>query len=130
MVVPVLTYNGPEFIGKTMDQWAYLNRVGLDFIDPGKPQQNGHIESFNGKFRHECLNEHWFVGLGEARRLTAAYAREYNTDRPHSSLGNRTPQEFAAAWAAAPSPPRGIRINLTPSRSKHPRGCPPDSRKD
>ena len=105
----LLTDNGPEFTGKALDQWAYMNGVGLDFIEPGKPQQNAYIESFNGKLRDECLNEHWFVGLGEARALTAAYGRQYNTDRPHSSLGNRTPEEFAVAWAAAPSPPRGGR---------------------
>lgn len=114
----VLTDNGPEFTGRALDQWAYVNGVGLDFIEPGKPQQNAYIESFNGKLRDECLNEHWFVGLGEARAMTAAYGRQYNTDRPHSGLGNQTPEEFARGWvAAAPLPltPQGEREGKTKS---------------
>jgi putative transposase len=63
---------------------------------PGKPNENAYIESFNGKFRDECLNEHWFISLTHARDIIEAWRIEYNTERPHSSLGNRTPQEFAA----------------------------------
>jgi putative transposase len=112
----MLTDNGPEFTGQAMDRWAYANGVDLDFIDPGKPQQNAYIESFNGKFRDECLNEHWFANLWEARRITTDYEQEYNTDRPHSSLENRTPEEFARGWvAAAPLPltPQGEREGKT-----------------
>ena len=78
-----------------MDQWAFANGVRLHFIDPGKPTQNGFIESFNGKFRDECLNQNWFVDLDDARRIIEAWRVDYNTVRPHSSLGYRTPDEFA-----------------------------------
>ena len=87
--------NGPEFDGKVLDQWSYRSGVRLVFIRPGKPNENAYIESFNGRFRDECLNEHWFISLAHARRIIEAWRIEYNTERPHSSLGNRTPQEFA-----------------------------------
>ncbi len=87
--------NGPEFDGKVLDQWSYRSGVRLAFIGPGKPNENAYIESFNGRFRDECLNEHWFISLAHARRIIEAWRIEYNTERPHSSLGNRTPQEFA-----------------------------------
>ena len=88
--------NGPEFDGKVLDQWAYRTGVRLSFIRPGKPNENAYIESFNGKFRDECLNEHWFISLAHARSVIEAWRIEYNTERPHSALGNRTPEEFAA----------------------------------
>ena len=87
--------NGPEFDGKVLDQWAYRTGVQLSFIRPGKPNENAYIESFNGKFRDECLNEHWFISLAQAREIIEAWRLEYNTERPHSSFGNRTPLEFA-----------------------------------
>ncbi len=87
--------NGPEFICRRVDQWAYWNGVRLHFIDPGKPTQNAFIESFNGKFRDECLNQNWFFDLVDARRIIRAWKEDYNTVRPHSSLGYRTPEEFA-----------------------------------
>jgi len=93
--------NGPEFDGQVLDQWAYRNGVRLSFIRPGKPNENAYVESFNGKFRDECLNEHWFISLAHARRVIEAWRIEYNTERPHSSLGNRTPAEFANALPAA-----------------------------
>ena len=68
----------------------------LDFIRPGKPQQNGYVESFNGKFRDECLNEHWFADVAEAREIIEEWRVDYNEVRPHSSLNNMTPAEFAA----------------------------------
>jgi putative transposase len=88
--------NGPEFISQAVDQWAFANGVRLHFIEPGKPVQNAYIESFNGKFRDECLNQNWFVSLAEARQVIEAWRVDYNTARPHSSLGYRTPEEFAA----------------------------------
>ena len=91
--------NGPEFDGKVLDQWAYRTGVQLSFIRPGKPNENAYIESFNGKFRDECLNEHWFISLAQAREIIEAWRLEYNTERPHSSLGNRTPLEFATDQA-------------------------------
>jgi len=87
--------NGPEFTGKVLDRWAYEHRVDLAFIEPGKPVQNAYVESFNGTCRNECLNEHWFVSLGDARSTLEAWRIDYNTERPHSSLGGRTPGEFA-----------------------------------
>ena len=86
--------NGPEFAGSALDAWAYRRGIRLHFIEPGKPTQNGYAESFNGRLRDECLNEHWFPTLEEARRLIEAWRQDYNTVRPHSSLGDLTPAEF------------------------------------
>ncbi len=87
--------NGPEFAGKVLDAWAYEAGVTLSFIRPGKPVENAYIESFNGRFRDECLNEHWFVSMRHARQLIEEWRIEYNTERPHSSLGYLTPVQFA-----------------------------------
>lgn len=87
--------NGPEFTGRALDAWAYRQGVRLDFIDPGKPMQNGYLESFNGRFRDECLNQHWFADLADARKLIEAWRVDYNEVRPHSSLGDLAPLEFA-----------------------------------
>jgi putative transposase len=100
----LVTDNGPEFAGQALDVWAYERGVRLHFIEPGKPIQNAFIESFNGKMRDECLNEHWFRTLSEARQTIEAWRRDYNEVRPHSSLGNRTPQEFTARAATLRSP--------------------------
>ena len=86
--------NGPELTSRALDQWAYERGVRLRFIAPGKPQQNAYIESFNGKLRDECLNEHWFTSLYDAREKVETWRVEYNRERPHSSLQNRTPEEF------------------------------------
>jgi len=87
--------NGPEFISKDVDLWAYWNHVKLDFSRPGKPTDNAYIESFNARFRLECLNEHWFMSLEDAREKTEEWRRDYNQSRPHSSLGNVPPEEYA-----------------------------------
>jgi putative transposase len=86
---------------RALDQWAYRNGVDLKLIQPGKPTQNAYVESFNGKFRDECLNEHWFVSLADARVRIGIWRREYNEWRPHSSLGDLTPAEFAARCRAS-----------------------------
>lgn len=86
--------NGPEFSGKVLDFWAYQKGVKLQFIRPGKPVENAYIESFNGKFRDECLNSNAFLSLRHARMLIARWREDYNKVRPHSSLGNLTPEEF------------------------------------
>ena len=86
--------NGPEFAGTALDAWAAQRGVQLHFIQPGKPVQNAFIESFNGKFRDECLNEHWFLTLPEAQLVIEAWRREYNEERTHSTIGDRTPMEF------------------------------------
>jgi putative transposase len=87
--------NGPEFAGKALDAWAYRHGIKLHFIHPGKPVENAYIESFNGKFRDECLNENVFRTLDEARAIIEDWRIDYNRHRPHSSLGNLTPEEFA-----------------------------------
>ena len=87
--------NGPEFAGQVLDQWAHVNGVVLDFIDPGKPTQNAFAESFNGRLRDECLNESWFVRLADARDTIEAWRVDYMVARPHSGLADRTPTEFA-----------------------------------
>jgi putative transposase len=86
--------NGPEFVSKELDLWAFVRGVTLDFSRPGKPTDNSFIESFNGKFRAECLNANWFLSLDEARRKCEAWRRDYNDVRPHSSIGNKTPREL------------------------------------
>jgi putative transposase len=91
--------HGPEFEGRVLDAWAYAHGLRLSFIRPGKPVENAYIESFNGKFRDECLNEHWFITMAHARRVIERWRIEYNTERPHSSLGDRTPVEYAAQAA-------------------------------
>jgi len=91
----IRTDQGPEFTGRSLDQWAHANEVKLILIQPGKPTQNAYIESFNGKFRDECLNEHWFTSIEHAKALIATWRRDYNEVRPHSAIGNRTPAEFA-----------------------------------
>ncbi len=102
----VVLDNGPELTGRALDEWAHHNGVRLRFIDPGKPVQNAFMESFNGRFRDECLNEHWFLSLGDARRITAAWRADYNCARPHSALGYRTPDEARRSHdEAATSPP-------------------------
>ena len=96
--------NGTEFTSRAVDQWAYQQGVALHFIERGKPTQNAFIESFNGKFRDECLNQNWFTDLTDARHIIEAWRVDYNTVRPHSSLGYRTPEEFAHRAAALRSP--------------------------
>jgi putative transposase len=91
----IVTDNGPEFAGRDLDAWAF-GRVDHHFIAPGKPMQNGYVESFNGKLRDECLNENWFVSLADTRRVVETFRREYNEVRPHSALGNLTPAEYVA----------------------------------
>lgn len=88
--------NGPEFISKSLDWWAYFYGVKLDFSRPGKPTDNAFIESFNGRVRQECLDQHWFLSLKDAQEKLEAWRIDYNQHRPHSSLGNRTPAEFVA----------------------------------
>ncbi len=89
--------NGPEFTSRRMLSWAEDWKVGLVHIQPGRPMQNGHVESFHGRLRDECLNASWFRTLNDVRCTLAAWREEYNCERPHSSLDYRTPQEFKLA---------------------------------
>jgi putative transposase len=93
--------NGPELISRVLEAWAHEHRITLHFIDPGKPIQNAHCESFHSRVRDECLNEHWFLGLGDARQIVEGWRQDYNRDRPHSALGYQTPAEFAQGLATA-----------------------------
>jgi len=97
--------NGPKFISQALDAWTYQHHVKLVFIAPGKPIQNAHVESFNGRVRDEFLNEHWFATIAEAQVLAEAFRIDFNTIRPHTALKNRTPEEFVASWAASPAAP-------------------------
>ncbi len=90
--------NGPEFVSQALDQWASTHGVTLDFIRPGHPVENCFIESFNGKLRDACLSQYHFASLAQARDRIELWRHEYNTDRPHGSLGDRTPAEYAALF--------------------------------
>ena len=95
---------GSEFVSRDLDLWAYQRGVTLDFSRPGKPTDNAFIESFNGKFRAECLNAHWFMTLDDARRKCEAWRRDYNEERPHSAIGNKVPIELVDRSAACGLP--------------------------
>ena len=88
--------NGPELTSRHFLAWCVERQIELVYIQPGKPTQNAHVESFHGRLREECLAVSWFQNLFDARRKIAAWRIEYNEERPHSSLGYRTPKEFAA----------------------------------
>jgi putative transposase len=96
--------NGPEFVSAVLKGWAAEQHIELDFTTPGKPTENGHIESFNGKFRDECLSQQWFLSLADARALIAQWRIDYNTVRPHSALANLTPSTFAQQHGIVPLP--------------------------
>lgn len=96
--------NGPEFTSRHFLAWAMERKIELVHIEPGRPVQNAHVESFHGKLRDECLNASWFGNLFEARAKIAAWKEEYNEERPHSSLGYLAPREFARRIAALRSP--------------------------
>jgi transposase InsO family protein len=91
----IRTDNGKEFCSRAMLTWAHERGVKLFLIEPGKPNQNAYIESFNGRFRDECLNEHWFTSLQHAKTVIESWRREYNEERPKKSLGGMTPSAYA-----------------------------------
>ena len=88
--------NGSEFTSRILDLWAYHNQVTMEFSRPGKPTDNGHIESFNGSFRDECLNAHWFSSLADAKDKITTWLKDYNEGRPHRALNNLSPLEYVA----------------------------------
>jgi transposase InsO family protein len=98
----IRTDNGKEFTGAAMLTWAHRNGVALRLIEPGKPNQNAYIESFNGRLRDECLNEHWFTSVAHARIVIEGWRQEYNTERPKKSLGGLTPSQYAKQLAGRP----------------------------
>jgi putative transposase len=95
--------NGPEFVSKALDRWAYEAGVTLNFSRPGKPTDNAFVESFNGRLRDECLNAHWFLSLDDAREKIETWRRHYNESRPHTALGWLTPAEYAAQAVTRPA---------------------------
>ena len=97
----IVVDNGPEFTSKALDKWAYLRDVELHFIEPGKPNQNAFIESFNSRFRDECLNEHWFLDMADAQEKIEAWRHDYNHHRGRKPAGWKTPAEVAAAARSA-----------------------------
>ena len=114
--VSITVDNGTEFQSKAMDVWAYQHGVQLDFIRPGRPTENGYIESFNGRLRDECLNVQVFFTVADARDKLEQWRLDYNRVRPHSALGDSAPQEFASAWqtaAAAAALSDGLREGLS-----------------
>ena len=119
----IVSDNGTELTCNAMLRWTTESGIAWHYIAPGKPMQNGYMESFNGKLRDECLNEHVFGSLSGARRIIEAWRIDYNEVRPHSSLGYQTPEEFAAAWAAAKdSTHRPVRPTLPPCSGPSRRG--------
>lgn len=100
----IRTDNGKEFTGRAMLTWAHRRGIALRLIEPGKPTQNAYIESFNGRLRDECLNEHWFVSLHHAKTVIQAWVREYNEERPKKILGGLTPAAYARQLAAKAIP--------------------------
>lgn len=104
----IQTDNGSEFISKEMDGWAYENKVTMDYSRPGKPTDNPFVESFNGSFRDECLNAHWFLSLEDATQKIEAWRKEYNEYRPHSSLNDLTPAEFIEQYLADNENPEAL----------------------
>jgi Integrase core domain len=98
----ITTDNGSEFAGQAMDGWAHQAGVKLDFIRPGRPVQNGYIESFNGRLREECLNGEIFFRLTDAREKLERWRRDSNQKRPHTALADRTPEEFARTLGGRP----------------------------
>lgn len=106
----IRTDQGPEFTCRALDQWAFEHGVELRLIQPGNPTQNGFIESFNGRFRDEYLNEHGFSDVNHARKTISEWRQDYNECRPHSTLNYQTPSEFAASWRKGNSESEGSDI--------------------
>ena len=102
----IICDNGPEFISRALEIWAEDAGVKIEFIQPGKPVQNCYVESFNGRFRDECLNEHWFTSMNDARSIIATWRKDYNEVRKHGSLGGLTPAEFRRAMESPENAPR------------------------
>lgn len=103
--------NGPEFTGRALDAWGNRCGVKMHFIDPGRPVQNAHVESFNGKFPGECLDPTWFTDLLDAREEIEAWRVAYNRFRPHCSLGDVTPEAFAKRFKTD-NPEAGLSLQL------------------
>jgi putative transposase len=106
--------NGPEFTSRALDEWAHRRGVRLQFSRPATPTDNPYIESFNGRLREECLNQHWFESMEEARGILESWRMEYNTERPHGALENRTPMEHLRYLAGLPASKAGENTSQGP----------------
>jgi putative transposase len=113
----ITTDNGSEFVGKALDSWSVQQGVKLDFIRPGRPVENGNVESFHGRLRDECLNAELFFSLADAQNKLDAWRDDYNRHRPHSALADRTPAEFAPQFQPA-KPPRSAPSTLNTAGGK------------
>jgi putative transposase len=100
--------NGPEFTGRALDEWAHRNGIKLDYSRPGKPTDNAYIESFNGRLRQECLDQHWFSSLEDAKIKIETWRIDYNEQRPHSSLGDQTPRAYSENWQLSQTAKEGV----------------------
>ena len=94
---------GTEFVSRDLDLWAYQRGVTLDFSRPGKPTDNAFIEAFNGRFRAECLNAHWFMSLADAQKKLEDWRKHYNEERPHGAIGQKTPNDAESRWRSQPA---------------------------
>jgi putative transposase len=119
--VSITVDNGSEFYSRAMEAWAYQYGVQLDFIRPGRPVENSYIESFNGRLRDECLNVEVFFALADVREKLELWRRDYNQVRPHSALGDRSPEEFVHHWqqSSAASPRTAGPANQVPADAVH-----------
>jgi putative transposase len=108
----IVSDNAPEFCSRVVDEWAHGVGTKLQFIRPGKPVENAFIESFNGKCRDECLNERLFMTIEQARTATETWRLDYNQVRPHSALGNLTPEDYANRHRVGTSKPRNLRLSV------------------
>ena len=124
-----LTCYGPEFVSQALLKWIVDQGIGTALIDPGKPWQNGASESFNGKFRDECLSLEWFRSRGEAKVLIEAWRQHFNNVRPHSSLGYLTPAAFAAQVNQDAAVPQATGRSAAVTGAFAPRPVAPPSRK-
>jgi putative transposase len=102
--------NGPEFRSRSLAAWSEERKIRLEFIEPGKPVQNAFVESYNGRMRDECLNANWFLNVADARRKILEWRQDYNQQRPHSALGYRTPNEYAASLRLTNNPGTNIPV--------------------
>ena len=116
----IVSDNGTELTSRAVLEWATKHRIQWHYITPGKPSENGFTESMNGKLRDECLNEHWFTSLAEAKAIIEAWRRDYNHVRPHSSLGYKTPMEFIESNSSGGMPPE--LLMMPPTQSITPEG--------
>jgi putative transposase len=115
--------NGTEFTSRALDAWAYWNQVQLDVSRPGKPVDNCFIEAFNGSLRRECLSQHWFASIAEAQQILDHWRLDYNTERPHKSLGHRSQPTLTQEEGSSPAPTGSFPVSPSGPRTGSPAFC-------